>query len=187
MPRNARERSETGFYHVVLRGNNRDYIFQDDQDHRVMISYLDAMKSKTKVEIICWCLMGNHLHLLLKDENDELSNAMKLVSESYAKFFNKKYPHSGHVFQGRYSSFPILNESYLLNAVRYIHNNPEKAGICKTNEYRWSSFDEYLHRAKICSTQTLLEIIGGPSRFEEFSRANDSDFPLQLRGENILF
>lgn len=183
MPRGARELSETGFYHVVLRGNNRNFIFQDEQDHQVMISYLSKMRNRTNVDIICWCLMGNHLHLLIEDGNNELPIAMKFISESYAKFFNKKYSHSGHVFQGRYSSFPILNESYFLSAVRYIHNNPEKAGICGADKYQWSSFDEYLHGARICKTQILLETIGGPSSFEEFSKIDDCDFPLQLRGE----
>lgn len=184
MSRIAREKSESCIYHVTTRGNGQMIIFTDDQDRNVMLSYIKGSMESTNVTLLGWCLMDNHIHLLIQDAYFSLPRAMKLISGSYANYFNNKYSHKGHVFQDRYASFPIETESYFLNAIRYIHNNPQKAGICKTEEYRWSSFNNYASGKGICDTSLLLSIIGGSSQFLNFSKEDDNLLPLSLRGES---
>ena len=116
-------------------------------------------------------MMDNHVHLCLRDDGediDALGRAMQYVQTNYAKKFNAKTNHVGHVFQGRFTSSPIEDERYLLETVRYIHKNPEYAGICGAGEYRWSSYREYVGDASMCDTGPILETLGGRAGFADF-------------------
>ena len=171
MPRTSRTRSESGLYHVILRGNGKQLLFESDEDR---VSFLSLLRVKTRadgISVIAWCLMSNHIHLLLDDPQDNLSHAMHALATAYARHFNDASGHVGVVFQGRFTSVPIADEHQLLRAVRYIHDNPEKAGVAPTWEYRWSSYKEYLSGAHLISDELVLGLIGGREHFEEFSRS----------------
>ena len=168
MPRPPRRYSESGFYHVALRGNGKQIIFEDDLDRQFFLKLLKTKAAVDSVRIIAWCLMSNHVHLLIDDSKDALSHFMQATSTAYARYFNKKSGHVGAVFQGRFTSVPITSDSQLLQAVRYIHDNPAKAGMGAADAYRWSSYGEYLGRAGIADTETVLDMVGGVDGFLRF-------------------
>lgn len=169
----ARTISESGIYHVVSRGSGRQLIFEDDADRMSLISTLGESARRAGVDILGWCLMPNHVHLILLDRERHLSDVMQRVLTSYARRFNRRTGHVGHVFQGRFSSAPIEGERYLLAAVRYLHLNPERAGICPAEQYDWSSYREYaggVPRVEVTDTSLVLEMLGGRSGFVELCR-----------------
>lgn len=169
MPRTERRKSASGFYHVVMRGNGRQNLFEDDADRRAFLSYLRGDAERFGVRVLAWCLMSNHIHLLLEDPEDNLSEMMRSLATSYALRFNRRGGHAGHVFQQRFYSNPIEDEAYLLQAMRYIHDNPAKSGVCPADEYPWSSYHEYTGMPEYADTGLLLEMLGGSERFAEFS------------------
>lgn len=157
MPRQLRQISLSGNYHVMLRGINRQDIFLDEQDYYKFINEMKKTKEKYHYQIYSYVLMPNHVHVELKDNNNEIAKIMHRISVSYSIYFNKKYERVGHVFQDRYQSKPVENTQYLLNLMRYIHQNPQKANICKAEEYKWSSYKEYIYNNGITNTELLLE------------------------------
>lgn len=175
MPRQARERANSGFYHVVLRGNGRQVIFEDDRDRRDFLEGLREHSAASGVRVIAWCLMDNHVHLIVEDGEEALSEMLQRLSGEYAQRFNRRSGHAGHVFESRFKSHAIEDDGYLLQAVRYVHNNPAKAGICATDDYAWSSYGEYLGRRRaygdvVAATSLVLELCGGVEGFVVFSR-----------------
>jgi REP element-mobilizing transposase RayT len=145
MPRTRRVKSETGIYHVILRGINKQIIFEDDEDHEMFLKTLKQYKSQSQYKLLAYCLMGNHVHLLLKTEKEELGQIFRRIGASYVYWYNHKYNRTGHLFQDRYKSEVVETDAYLFAVLRYIHQNPIKAGIVQTlEEYTWSSYAEYL-------------------------------------------
>lgn len=156
MPRTARKKSESGIYHVIIRGINRQNIFADDEDRIRFLETLDRYREETGCELYAYCLMSNHVHLLVKENDERLSNFMKRVNGSYAYWYNWKYDHVGHLFQDRFRSEPVDDDAYFLTVVRYIHRNPLMAGVTTGLEYAWSSYTAYLTEHGIINTQLLL-------------------------------
>ena len=118
--------------------------------------------------------MNNHVHLLVKDEARDLSTFMKQLNEGYAMYFAKKTQRVGRVFQRPFWSEPIDADSYFLCTLRYIHANPEPAGICQARDYPWSSYQAYFRGSSLVKTRLALDMIGGASKFEEFSSSGGS-------------
>ena len=174
MPRRPRRIASTGFYHVVVRGNGKQLLFADNADREAFLEYVATNAKKNAIDVLAWCLMDNHVHLCLSDAEeagiDQLSEMMRGMQTAYAARFNLKTGHIGHVFQGRFESQPIESAPYLVQAVRYIHNNPEKAGICRADAYSWSSYREYVGTPNICNTAIVLNELGGVEAFVAFSQ-----------------
>ncbi|HJA28263.1 MAG TPA: transposase [Candidatus Olsenella pullicola] len=169
MPRGARKVAESGFYHVMLRGNGGQIIFDDDADRRAFLAALSVMLEDPGLSLIAWCLMSTHAHLLLSDETGALSSAMHGLATRYAGRFNSRTGHIGSVFAGRFKSVPVETDSQLVAAVRYIHNNPEKAGICPAAEFAWSSYREYVGEPFITNVDVVLDLVGGAAEFASLS------------------
>jgi putative transposase len=148
LPRIARQISKTNIYHVMLRGNERKNIFADAEDKARFIDTVYHKREDNGFCLYAYCVMDNHVHLVIKELKDSISRIMKRIGTSYATYFNKKYKRVGHVFQDRYKSEPIENERYLLSVIRYVHNNPVQAGICKIQDYKWSSYKFYIQEVK---------------------------------------
>lgn len=165
MPRIARMKGEFTTYHIILRGNERKNIFLASEDKERFLETLHRMKDKYNFLIYAYCLMDNHVHLIIYDNGNDISLIMKSINVSYVIYFNRKYKRVGHLFQDRYKSEIVDNDIYLLELSKYIHNNPVKAGIVKNAiEYRWSSFsyyvdDDYYLKDKILSTSKILGFI----------------------------
>ena len=168
MPRGARKKSENGYYHVILRGIGKQILFEDDEDNERFLSTVQRYRLELGFELVAYCLMGNHVHLLLHDAKDQLNLIMKKIAGGNAYYFNRKYDRSGHLFQDRYGSEAVEDDAYLLTVIRYIHMNPEKAGIAKAGDYRWSSYDAYLRPRADVDNAWALELIGGSGQFEQF-------------------
>lgn len=166
MPRQPRRKSYNDVYHCMLRGINYQDIFFEERDYIEFINIIRKTKNKFLYQIYSYVLMPNHIHLEIKDQNHKLSQIIHNIATSYALYFNKKYERKGHVFENRFKSKNVENTIYILNLVRYIHQNPEKAGIKKMEDYRWSSYFEYFEEEKlkeedkIVDTKELLEIFG---------------------------
>ncbi len=144
MPRNARQLSRTGIYHIIVRGINRQTIFFEDDDYQRYIDTIGRFVADGDAIVLGYCLMSNHVHLLIQEKNTAISKIMKRIGTSYAYRYNWKYERSGHVFQDRFKSENVEDDDYLLTVIRYIHQNPVKAGIVtKAKNYTWSSCRVY--------------------------------------------
>ncbi|MGI6428442.1 MAG: REP-associated tyrosine transposase [Syntrophomonadaceae bacterium] len=149
MPRNARQKALYSTYHIIQRGNDQREIFKSDQDRVYFIELLRKSKQEYKFLLYAYCLMNNHVHLALYDNGTDISQIMRSINVSYASYFNRKYQRSGHLFQDRFKSELVEDDRYVMELSRYIHNNPVKAGLVKNpEEYKWSSFRQYMSRKK---------------------------------------
>jgi REP element-mobilizing transposase RayT len=127
----------------MLRGIDKRDIFLEDEDKIKFMNNIIKAKELGNFEIYGYCLMDNHVHLLLK-ENEEIGTSIKRITVGYVGWHNKKYERVGHLFQNRYLSEPVISERYLLTVLRYIHQNPVKAEMVKAvADYNWSSFGQY--------------------------------------------
>ena len=159
MTRPAREKSRSGVYHVMLRGINKQTIFEDDEDKRRFLKTLLKYKEEMNFEIYGYCLMDNHVHLLLKENEFPVSEIIKRISASYVYWYNTKYERCGHLFQERFKSETVENASTFLRVLRYIHQNPLKAGIVTDVFFsEWTSIHEYLHNNSLLSTSGVLQL-----------------------------
>ncbi|KGX86658.1 REP-associated tyrosine transposase [Pontibacillus marinus] len=144
MPRRARKKSRSGIYHVIVRGANRQEIFHKEEDRLRFLETLKRYKIENDIEVLAWCLMDNHVHLLLKEKDKTISDLMKRLGISYASYYNWIYGTNGHLFQDRFKSENVETNGYLATVVRYIHMNPVKAGLVRgPEEYVWSSCSNY--------------------------------------------
>ena len=160
MPRQARQQSESGIYHIMLRGINQQNIFEDKEDKERFLQTLNHYKAISGYTLFAYCLMSNHIHLLLKIGNENLDVVLKRVAGSYVYWYNWKYKRHGHLFQDRFKSEPVDDDSYFLTVLRYIHQNPVKGGLCKNvADYKYSSYFEYLNESDLVDTAFGLGII----------------------------
>ena len=161
MPRSVRSKSTTDIYHAMLRGINHQQIFNDKEDYEKFISILQDCKNLSGFKLYAYCLMGNHIHLLLKTEAEDLSQIFKRIGTRYASWYNRKYNRIGHLFQDRYKSEPVEDDGYFTTVLCYIHQNPVKAGLTKTaKSYKYSSYSDYVGVSKITDTAFALSLIG---------------------------
>ncbi len=146
----VRQYDAPAYYHVYNRGAGGSYIFRDAQDKYKFLSLVQRYLSHDSqyekyptfdIELIAYCVMGNHFHLLLFQEHDleAITKLMRSVSTSYSMYYNLKYRSHGHVFQSVFKAARITNESYLAHITRYIHLNPETYLT-----YKWSSLRYYM-------------------------------------------
>jgi len=157
MPRKAREKSESGIYHIMMRGINRQSIFEDEEDYEKFIETLGRYKDQCGYKIFAYCLMGNHVHLLMEVGQEPLEQIMRRICGSYVYWYNWKYQRIGNLFQDRFKSEVVENDAYFLVVQRYIHQNPIKAGLVNRIEhYKWSSFNAYVNRTQIVDREPLL-------------------------------
>lgn len=156
--RTPRIQSPTGIYHVMLRGINRSDLFLDEMDFMKMTKILRTFSKPIKnpagnkpsiCHIYAYCLMTNHIHLLIAEKDMHIGEIVRRIGISYVSYFNKRRERSGTLFEGRFRSEPVGEIEYFCKLLNYIHMNPVKAGICKTpDDYRWSSWGEYAHPEK---------------------------------------
>lgn len=159
MSRQARQKSQSGIYHIILRGINKQILFEEEEDKEKFIECLRFYKESINYIIFGYCLMDNHIHLLIKEGKESIGNTMKRIGVSYVSWYNRKYDRSGHLFQDRFKSEVVEEDDYLLTVLRYIHQNPLKASIIKNlEEYKWSSYKEYLAQPETVDTDLILKM-----------------------------
>ena len=175
MSRKARRGSISGYMHVIVRGIGRQILFEEASDYQHYLTQLEKYCLETDVKVCAYCLMENHVHLLLHGDIDSISLLMRKIGVSYSAFFNKKYERVGHLFQDRFLSEPVETEKYLLTVFRYILMNPQKAGICLANRYRWSSYNLYDKPEKYMDLSAFHLLLGGAVGFQEFINSENDD------------
>lgn len=171
MPHTTRTKSGSGFYHVVVKGDGGQILFEDETDRTYFLSCLSKALATYPAKLHAYCLMSNHVHMLIEDTDDSISQFMKLVDETYGRYYARKTGRVGHVFQDVFWSEPIESDERFLQTLRYIHANPEPAGICEAAKYDWSSYQAYA--SGICSTVPVstsmaLGLLGGSEEFVLF-------------------
>lgn len=141
MSRKRREWYPGAIYHIMHRGIRRKEIFSYDDDYLIFITYLMSELKRYNCTLHAYCLMSNHVHLLLQTSDEEVWKPMKNLAHNYAQYFNSRYSYCGHLFEGRYVSCLVRDDTYFLQTSRYIHLNPVKAHmVAKPEDYRWSSY-----------------------------------------------
>lgn len=144
MPRTVRKISEYNLYHIVLKGNNSQQIFHDDYDYKTFLNILKDACNKYNISIVAYCLMNNHVHLMLKADENNIATMFKAFGASFVYRYNKRYNRTGGIFNGRYYSKAVNDNEYFVTVLKYIHYNPVKAGLCEDiNKYKWSSYNSY--------------------------------------------
>ncbi len=145
MARPPRQLLDGGCYHLIARGNNRQFVFSDADAFRYFLGLLARAKTRFPAKLYHYCLMSNHLHLLLEiGIAEHLPKFMQFVLQGYARWYGKRQRYSGHVWQGRYKSPLVARESYYLEAGRYIERNPLRARlVTDLKDYPWSSSPTY--------------------------------------------
>ncbi len=193
MPRHERIKSGSGYYHIMLRGNERNYIFKSDVDKQRFMEIMLEKKDRDRYFLHAFCLMDNHVHLMLREGSEDVATLMKRITVSYVHYFNKKYKRVGHLFQDRFKSEAVEQDSYLLTLARYIHQNPVKAGMVKRAfDYEWSSYNYYINDdnlfTRILDTDTLLGLLSGDKevavkKYIEFMNVECDETFLDLKEE----
>lgn len=187
MPRLSRKSSSTQTYHVILRGIDKRNIFLEKDDYKKFLYYILKSKEKSNFSVYAYCLMSNHVHMLIKSEEDTIGNIMRRITVGYAQYHNNKYVRTGHLFQNRFKSEPIDDSRYFLTVLRYIHQNPIKAGMGKSlSAYPWSSYHEYVgsNEMKLIDTTVAMEWFTNIKIFKEFIATKCEDTCLEYSEKN---
>lgn len=186
MPREARRKSESGIYHIMLRGINQQQIFEDREDFEKFLQILKDCKAVSEYKLFAYCLMGNHIHLLVQEGKEPIEQVMKRLATRFVYWYNIKYQRVGHLFQDRFKSEPVENDSYFLTVIRYIHQNPVKAGLCKNlSDYKFSSYNSFFDNSDLVDKDFVLNII--PIKlFAEFNAKITNDKCLEIEEKPII-
>lgn len=186
MPRQARKKSSSGIYHVMLRGINKQQIFEDEEDCEKFLWTLKETKAVSEYKLFAYCLMGNHIHLLIKEEKEPLEQIFKRIGGKFVYWYNIKYQRVGHLFQDRFKSEPVEDDAYLFTVLRYIHQNPTRAKLCENVEdYKFSSYNEYTDRSWIVDTDFILDIML-LDEFTAFNHEENTDKCLEIEEKEVV-
>lgn len=149
MSRPPRVLSDTGLYHIIFRGINRQDLFEENQDYKKLLEIMKKVKEDEQFELYAYCLMTNHVHLFIKEQNmGDIKKIVHKILTRYVVWYNRKYKRSGSLIGNRYKSEPIEDDIYYLALIRYIHQNPTKAGMVHgIEEYKWSSYNDYIQNS----------------------------------------
>ncbi len=170
----------------MMRGINRQIIFKDEVDYSKFLETLERYKEISGYELYAYCLMSNHIHLLIKVDIEPLEQLMRRICGSYVYWYNNKYERIGYLFQDRFKSEVIENDQYFLTVLRYIHQNPLKAGLGNCiEEYPWSSLFEYMERPKVVNCSYALKLFNGDMKmaqesFIQFCKIDNNDQCLEI-------
>jgi len=150
MPTQARVVHDGAVCHIIQRGNNRQRIFREEEDYEKLLYSVLKYKTKYSFDVYNYCLMSNHLHILIKiSHGKDLSKLMQGIFQSFRFYYKKKHEYTGYLFQGRYKSKVIETDTYLLECARYIERNPLRAGVVEDlSRYKWSSYLHYAYGLK---------------------------------------
>lgn len=174
--------SEGDFYHVTARGSGRRAIFEDDIDRTRYLQALFKYIDESSGDLVAWCLMDNHVHLLFHLELHELSALIHKLHTKHGQSFNGRHGHVGPVFQGRYDCVPTNTDEQLLQTVRYIHRNPKDSDCPDWRTYPWSSYRGYVEGLSHCKTDIVLDLLGNSSEFARFHEEGADVHMVRLDG-----
>ena len=182
----TKKKSRTGIYHIILRGVNRQTIFEEDADKYKLLETLTRYKKISKFHLYGYCLMDNHIHLLMKETEEAIGKTIQRISASYVRWYNYKYERIGHLFQGRFKSENVETPNYFRTVLRYIHQNPVKARLeMNVLDCKWTSIHDYIHQPTLIDIDLGLNLFS-PDRnkaiqiFTDFMQQSNDDQCLEI-------
>ena len=173
-------RTVTGFYHVCARGTGKQLIFETDGDRWEFLELMRECCRDAQVTIVAWCLMSDHVDLVLLDYEDEMSAAMQRLLQTYARRFNKRTGRAGCLFRERFERRSLDTDRQVMEAIRSVHADPQEAGVSLIERYPWSSFAEHLRAYDsdaadatrgFSDPSCVLELFGSAEGFIAYSLA----------------
>lgn len=184
MARPVRLQTEGCFYHITSRGDDRKQIFKSERDYLKFLEYTSIAKDKFAFYLHAYCLMPNHYHLFIETTQANLSRIMQYLNTAYTVYYNVKRKRCGHLFQGRFKSIIVEEDSYYAELTRYIHLNPVRAKMVKSpQQYRWSSFNAFIDArcdVNVDMQRVLLYLSMDPRHYEDFVCSSSNDCPNPL-------
>jgi len=179
MPHKRRKDHEGAIHHIVSKGNNGNAIYAESIAKTRFLYLLTQYIAKYDIDLIAYCVMDNHVHLLVRSGSEHISKFMQALQLSYSKWYQKYKGTYGRLYARRYVNYICSGVGYVKNVCRYIHANPIKAGITVSYHYEWSSYKEYKGDVNICKVDYLEEYFGLDA--EEFSRIHNTNFTDELK------
>ena len=165
MGRQLRRQFAGAIYHLTARGNNRGVLFANDADRFDFLGCLDRARKRSGLVCLSFCLMGNHLHLVIETPDANIAEGMHLLGSSYARRFNSRHRRSGHVFEARYHDVVLHDDRQFAAAMAYVGLNPVRAGLCdRPGDWRWSAHSALAGQATpppFLAVDRALELLGG--------------------------
>lgn len=162
-------------YHVICRGNHRLNIFRDDEDRMIFLDLLKEVKVNYPFDVLCYCLMTNHFHILIETQNHSITQIMGKFNWRYVNYFNRKYKFVGRLYQDRFIAKLVDNDAQILENSKYIHLNPKntKIPLCEDiASYPWSSYRYFISEEndQLVNTEKILKMFGGnaKSKYKEY-------------------
>jgi len=157
-------------HHIFFRGNNKGEIFKSEEDYKFFLKALIDYKKQFGITLFAYCLMVNHVHLLIQSGQVHVGRFMQSLLTKYVQYFNKKYKRVGHLLQGRYKNVLVEREKYFLTLVKYIHLNPVKSGmVLKPEDYLWSSHNEYMGKKQpVVDRKNVIQYFDNLNSFSKF-------------------
>jgi putative transposase len=135
-------------YHLTSRGDRRESIYRDDTDRRSQLTIIAHATDRFDAQVLAYCLMGNHYHLVMHTRQANLSRLMRQINGVYTQTYNRRHGLTGHVFQGRYKAILVDRDAYLLALCRYVERNPVAAGMVRSpGDWAWSSYRAHVDLA----------------------------------------
>lgn len=147
MPRKPRIHYPGALYHVICRGNNKEWILKTDTEKQAYKVLIEQYKKRYDFKVYSWVILSNHAHLIIEVGSIPLSKIMQGIQQNYTQWYNRTHKRTGHVFEQRYKAIHCNKDSYLLMLIRYIHQNPVRAKLEVGLNYPWSSHQEYIRQA----------------------------------------
>lgn len=174
MPRKRRECSPMNLYHIVIRGTNQQSLHETTWDYEHMANQIAKTRERFSFDLHAYCLMANHTHLLVEADYEVVPKILQSIKSTYARYYNKRTDRTGHLFEGRYGSVAIMTSHQYRNTVRYIHQNPVRAGIVSNtccDKYVWSSMSAFTINHDALVRETERDKV-----YERFDKDNFIDF-----------
>lgn len=175
MGNKPRVESKYGLHHVVTRGTGRMILFEEEEDYERYLQAARRFSASLDLEIYAYCLMDNHVHLVIRANLPVLTSFMRRLDTWHARWFNEKYDHVGHVYQNSFKSVPIDSEEQLLACIRYVFQNPVAAGLVDScGDYKWSSYREcegelVLRDGLVSAVESIMGLFSSSRDFERFN------------------
>lgn len=167
MARLARKDLKTPFLHVMVQGVNKEYIFENNYYIEKYLGIIRKNLVDYNITIIAYCIMNNHAHFLIFTKDiEELGKFMHKCNLNYAQMYNKDKNRTGVLFRNRYQTEPIYDTKYLINCIKYIHNNPVKANmVLKPEEYKYSNYNDFINNKGATQTRIMQKIYGAKCNY----------------------
>ena len=193
MGRKPRNFQKYGIYHVIQRGNNKAFIFHDENDKYKLVEFVNDAEESMPFKMLFYVLMNNHYHFIIEMLDDDIGSIMKKINLNYSKFYNKKYDWVGTIFGGRYTAIEVKTTNYLMTLIGYISNNPVKAGLTKkAYYYKWgTAYEIAFSKVGLTDKSSLMQKLGDDviqarNRYKEALKVGaENDYPVNISASEL--